>query len=74
MRQNLLTITGLIALAFGILFLLQGLGVIRWPASSMMIDQRVWVIRGAVVALVGALLIAAARFMPARRGGRDSDR
>jgi hypothetical protein len=57
MRRNILTIAGLLCVAFGALFLLQGLGVIRWPASSMMIDQRAWVVRGAVVALIGVLLL-----------------
>ena len=61
MRRTVLTIAGLIALAFGTLFLLQGLGAVRWPASSMMIDNRVWVIWGGILAALGALVLALAR-------------
>lgn len=60
MRHTILTLAGILALAFGALFLLQGLGVVRWPSSSFMIDSRVWVLRGGILAAVGAVLIGAA--------------
>jgi len=44
---------GLVMEPFGILFLLQGLGIVRWPASSFMIDQSVWVVYGAAIAVIG---------------------
>ncbi len=80
MRQNLLIFAGILGLAFGILFMLQGLGVVRWPASSTMIDQRVWLWRGLALAVVSAVVIAGVRLVPtraerraAKRGGLDPD-
>ncbi|WP_448664941.1 hypothetical protein ACG3SL_09785 [Sphingomonas sp. CJ20] len=61
MRQTILTLAGIVALAFGVLFLLQGLGVVRWPSSSFMIDSRTWVVRGGSLAVLGAILLVAAR-------------
>ena len=45
----------------GLLWIGQGLGYVKWPASSFMIDQRPWADRGAAVAVVGLLLVLAAR-------------
>jgi hypothetical protein len=67
MRQTILLLAGLIAILFGVLFLLQGLGVIRWPADSFMIDSRTWVFRGAVLAVLGLILVGGARLVPTRR-------
>jgi hypothetical protein len=50
-------IIGVIALLMGLLWIGQGLGVIKWPASSFMIDVRPWAMRGAVLALVGLALL-----------------
>ncbi len=50
-------IIGVIALLMGLLWIGQGLGVIKWPASSFMIDVRPWAIRGSALALVGVILI-----------------
>ncbi|WP_116089978.1 hypothetical protein [Sphingomonas crusticola] len=50
-------IVGVIALLMGILWIGQGLGVIKWPASSFMIDVRPWAIRGALLAAVGLVLL-----------------
>jgi membrane protein implicated in regulation of membrane protease activity len=60
MRQ-LLLIVGLLALAMGLLWIGQGTGVINWPQSSFMLDQRPWADRGAGLAVVGLLLILTAR-------------
>ena len=56
-----LTIIGVLALAMGLLWIGQGTGVIAWPASSFMIDQRPWALRGAILALVGIGLIVWSR-------------
>ena len=51
--KTLLLIVGLLALAMGLLWIGQGTGLIHWPASSFMLDQRPWAIRGAVLAIAG---------------------
>jgi hypothetical protein len=48
---------GTAALAAGLLFVGQGLGYIRWPASSFMISQTRWVYYGGGIALCGLVLI-----------------
>jgi hypothetical protein len=57
----LLTIVGAALLAMGVLWTLQGAGVIRWPAESFMIDARPWIYYGSVTALVGLVLLVVAR-------------
>ena len=52
-----LLIVGLIALAIGLLWIGQGLGVINWPQSSFMIRQMQWAGYGAVLAALGLILI-----------------
>jgi uncharacterized membrane protein len=56
MRQ-LLLIVGLVALAVGLLWIGQGIGVINWPQSSFMIKQIQWAGYGAALAAVGLILI-----------------
>ncbi len=80
MRQNLLIFAGILGLIFGILFMLQGLGIVRWPTDSAMIDQRVWLWRGLALAVGGAILIGGVRLVPtraerraAKREGRELD-
>jgi hypothetical protein len=57
MARTLITIAGVLALLMGLLWIGQGLGVVRWPASSFMIDMRPWALRGAALALAGIALI-----------------
>ena len=52
----LLVVIGLLAVAFGLLFTLQGLGIVHWPRSSFMLDDRSWAVRGAVLIVGGALM------------------
>ncbi|RIA46923.1 hypothetical protein DFR49_1485 [Hephaestia caeni] len=52
---------GLALAAFGVLFLLQGLGVVRWPASSAMVGDLIWVNYGAAIAVLGLFLVLVAR-------------
>jgi uncharacterized membrane protein len=56
MRTLLLT-AGLVALAIGLLWIGQGTGVIRWPASSFMISQLQWAGYGAGLSGFGLILI-----------------
>jgi len=56
-----LVIAGILALLMGLLWIGQGTGYINWPASSFMIDQRPWALRGAILAVVGLVLILVSR-------------
>ena len=58
MRMALL-ILGSAAVLMGLLWIGQGAGIVQWPASSFMIDQRPWITWGAVLVLVGLVVIAA---------------
>jgi hypothetical protein len=56
--KTVILILGILAVAMGLLWIGQGLDLIRWPASSFMIDERPWVTRGAILAVVGLILVA----------------
>lgn len=71
MRQKILILAGLMAVIFGALFMLQGLGVIRWPATSTMIDQRIWVWRGLALLVAGGIVVGGVRLVPPRRNRHD---
>lgn len=48
---------GIAALLMGLLWMGQGAGLIMWPASSFMLEQKVWILWGGVLALAGAGLL-----------------
>ena len=56
-----LLIAGIAAVLMGLLWVGQGAGLVHWPQSSFMLDQRPWVTRGAVLAVIGLVLIAVSR-------------
>lgn len=66
MRQNILILAGILGLVAGIVFMLQGLGILQAPASSPMIGNQSWVIRGGIIALLSAILIGGVRLVPTR--------
>ncbi len=51
---------GLLVLT-GLVWMGQGSGYFPYPAESFMIDQSPWIYRGALVAIVGVVVIALAR-------------
>jgi len=55
--KTALLVVGVAAVLMGLLWIGQGTGVIKWPASSFMIDVRPWAIRGAVLAAIGVGLL-----------------
>jgi uncharacterized membrane protein len=59
--KTLLLIVGILAVAMGLLWIGQGTGIVHWPASSFMLDQRPWAIRGAALLFVGIGLILFSR-------------
>ena len=66
MRQKLLIFAGILGFVLGVIFMLQGLGVIRVPSDSFMIDNRLWVTRGGLLALLSAILVGGVRLVPTR--------
>lgn len=54
-------ILGIAAIVMGLLWVGQGLGLVPWPETSFMIDQRPWAWRGAALMGAGALLLLLAR-------------
>jgi hypothetical protein len=64
--KTILLVVGILALLMGLLWIGQGTGFVHWPASSFMIDQRPWALRGAILAAVGLILIRS-------RGGVSRD-
>ena len=59
--KTLLIIIGVLATLMGLLWIGQGTGVVRWPASSFMIDMSEWTVKGAGLAVIGLLMILLAR-------------
>ncbi|PCD02978.1 hypothetical protein COC42_00625 [Sphingomonas spermidinifaciens] len=59
--RSVLSVLGLVVALLGILWMLQGLGIVGWPASSFMIGDQVWVTIGSAVAAAGVLLILIGR-------------
>ena len=57
----LVLIIGFLALLMGLLWIGQGTGLVRWPASSFMINESAWAIRGCVLAVGGLLMIVYGR-------------
>ncbi|MCQ1569595.1 hypothetical protein NFO65_02420 [Neorhizobium galegae] len=56
-----LTVIGVLMVVIGLIWIGQGTGAFPYPASSFMINQTPWIIRGAGVAIVGLAVIWAAR-------------
>jgi hypothetical protein len=61
MVRHGLTVLGLLLIAAGALWALQGSGVVMWPAESFMLRQESWVTYGLVTAFVGVFMVAFAR-------------
>ena len=59
--RTVVLIAGIAAVLVGLLWVGQGAGLINWPSSSFMIDERPWITRGALLAVVGVVLILASR-------------
>ena len=57
----IMRVAGTLAVLIGLLWLGQGLGIVRWPASSFMIDVTAWAVRGCVLAIGGVLMIVFGR-------------
>ena len=60
MKKALLLI-GASAVLVGLLWIGQGTGYVRWPATSFMIGARAWAWYGLALAIIGVGLIVHAR-------------
>ena len=58
---------GTLGILGGLIWMGQGTGYFPYPASSFMIDQSVWVVRGAAMAIVGAVMVFVALRFTFRR-------
>lgn len=59
--KGILAIVGVAAILVGGLWALQGLDIIRWPASSFMLGDTTWTRNGVFLAVVGVVLVWFAR-------------
>jgi hypothetical protein len=57
----LIVVIGALCLLMGLLWIGQGMGYVRWPATSFMIDASEWATRGAILAILGAVMIVIGR-------------
>lgn len=57
----LIVVIGALCLLMGLLWIGQGTGYVRWPATSFMIDASEWATRGAILAVLGAVMIVIGR-------------
>lgn len=65
--KMLLQIIGIALLISGVLWALQGMGVLMWPPQSFMLAQREWALYGLITAALGlTILVLSARFGPKR--------
>ena len=59
--KTVLLILGVFALLMGLLWIGQGFGLVMWPSSSFMLEQKIWALWGSILAAIGVLLIWRAR-------------
>lgn len=62
----MLRAAGTFLAVMGIIWALQGTGVLNWPADSFMLAREEWVLYGALTALAGGALL----WLSIRLGGR----
>lgn len=66
MKGTKIAITaGIIVLAFGTLFHLQGIGIVG-PESSFMYQNSQWTTNGLIIAIIGATILGVGIFMKKR--------
>lgn len=59
--KGILAIVGVAMILVGGLWALQGLDIVRWPASSFMLGDTTWTRNGVITVVVGAVLVWFAR-------------
>lgn len=59
----MLRAAGLFMIALGIIWALQGAGLLGWPADSFMLGQQSWILRGLALAALGAALVGFVQYL-----------
>ena len=59
--KSALTFIVFFLLAMGLFWAGQGVGLIRWPAESFMVNARQWIYYGGSTAVIGLVLVLLAR-------------
>lgn len=62
----LLMLVGVLVLLAGVVFTMQGIGVVG-PVGSLMYDNPTWVYQGIATAVIGLLILAGALFLGRRK-------
>lgn len=57
----ILTVVGVLMVASGILWALQGAGLVMWPADSFMLKDKHWIFNGILMANFGLLQLYVVR-------------
>jgi hypothetical protein len=52
-----LSVVGALLIVIGLVWIGQGTGIFPYPPTSFMINQRPWVINGAIVTLAGIVML-----------------
>lgn len=53
----LLRVVGILSVLIGLIWIGQGTGIFPYPASSFMINQTPWILRGAILAAIGVAVL-----------------
>ncbi|GAA0766125.1 putative membrane protein [Erythromicrobium ramosum] len=62
----MLRAAGIFLFAMGIIWALQGAGLLAWPADSFMLGQDNWVLRGLATAAIGGALLGLVHYRQRR--------
>lgn len=52
-----LNFVGILVLLSGLLFFLQGTGIFPYPKSSFMINETIWIVRGAILFVLSLVIL-----------------
>lgn len=61
LARIVLSIIGVTTALIGLVWIGQGTGAFPYPASSFMINQSPWIVRGVIVTIIGVAIVWASR-------------